>query len=66
MLIGNLFGGKEFKQGHLSIGSLKWILMEVISSGKNVLSVLREWKKPYVKTSVFHDIHTESCVNKIC
>ena len=53
----NPFGGKQFKQGHLSIGSLKWILMEVILSGKNVLSVLREWKKPYEKTSVFHDIH---------
>ena len=31
--------------------------MEVIFSGKNVLSVLRELKKPHVKTSVFHDIH---------
>ena len=32
--------------------------MEVIFfCGKNALSVLREWKKPYVKTSVFHDIH---------
>ena len=62
MLTVNLFGGKQFKQGHLSIGSLKWILMEVIFSGKNVLSVLREWKKPYVKTSVFHDIHKKSHV----
>ena len=36
--------------------------MEVIFCGKNVLSVLREWKKPYVKTSVFHDIHIYSHV----
>ena len=62
MLTVNLFGGKQFKQGHLSIGSWKWILMEVILCGKNVLSVLREWKKPYVKTSVFHDIHLHSLV----
>ena len=51
------FWGKQFKQGHLSIGTRKWSLMEVIFCGKNVLSVLKEWKKPYVKTSVFHDIH---------
>ena len=61
----NLFGRKQFKQGHLSIGSWKWILMEVIFCGKNV-SVLKEWKKPYVKTSVLHDIHIESCVNEKC
>ena len=24
---------------------------------KESLSVLREWKKPYVKTSMFRDIH---------
>ena len=57
MLTVNHFGGKQIKQGHLSIGSWKWILMEVIFCGKNVLSVLREWKKHSVKTSVFHDIH---------
>ena len=50
MLTVNLFEGKQFKHGHLSIGSLKWILTEIILSGRNVLSVLREWKKPYVKT----------------
>ena len=60
MLTVNLFGGKQFKQGHLSIGSWKWIFMKVIFCGKNVLSVLREWKKPYVKTSVFYDIHIQS------
>ena len=53
MLTVNLFGGKQFKQGHLSKGSLKWIIMEVIFSGKNVWSVLREWKKPYVKPQCF-------------
>ena len=57
MLTVNLFGGKQFKQGDLFIGSWKWILMEVIFCGKKVLSVLREWKKPYVKTSVFHGNH---------
>ena len=59
-------GGKQLKQGHLSIGSWKWMLMEVIFRGKNVLSVLREWKKPYVKMSGFHNIHIESCVNEKC
>ena len=61
MLTVNLFGGKQFKQLNLCIGSWKWILMEVIFCGKSVLSVLREWKKPYVKTSVFHDIHRVMC-----
>ena len=55
MLTLNLSGGKQFKQGH-------YRFMEVYPHGsnilwKNVLSVLREWKKPFVKTSVFHDIN---------
>ena len=37
-----------------------------MACGKNALSVLREWKKPYVKTSMFPDIHIESCVNTKC
>ena len=62
MLKVNLLGGKQFKQGHLSIGSWKWIHMEVIFCAKNVLSVLREFKEPYVKTTVFHDIYIKSHV----
>ena len=58
MLTVNLFWGKQFKQGHLSIDSWKGILIEVIFCGKNVVSILREWKKPCVKISVFHDIQT--------
>ena len=42
MLTVNLFGGKQFKQGHLSLGSWKRILVEVMSCEKNVFSVLRE------------------------
>ena len=37
----NLFGGKQFKPGHLSL-----VFMEEDPCGKNALSVLREWKKP--------------------
>ena len=57
MLTVNLFGDKQFKQGHLSLGSWKWILVEVMSCGKNTLSVLRKWKKPDVKMLLLHDIH---------
>ena len=53
MLTVNLLGGKQFKQGHLSLGSWKWILVDVKSCGKNALSVLTEWKKPYVKPRCF-------------
>ena len=41
MLTVNLFGGKQFKQGHLSTGSWQWILTEVIFCGKEC-RVLRE------------------------
>ena len=47
MLTVKLFRGKQFKQGHLSLGSWKWSLVKVMSCGKNALSVLREWKKPW-------------------
>ena len=33
------------------------MLVEVMSCGKNALSVLREWKKPYIKTPMLHDVH---------
>ena len=42
--------------GNFSGIPFKYSLVEVMSFGKNALSVLREWKKPYVKTSMFHDI----------
>ena len=42
MVTVNLFGGKQFKQGHLSIGSCKWILMAVIFCGKNFLSCVND------------------------
>ena len=41
--------------------------MEVIFCGKNVLSVLREWKKALCKNlSVSLHSHIESCVNEKC
>ena len=36
-----------------------------MSCGKNALSVLRDWKKPYVKTSMFPDIHRVVCEYKM-